>query len=501
MPHGCGRVRTGATFIPGAESLYNIRVRIRSQTTADDLYRPVRDALNAWHKSGRQGALDFLEIVRDRVQRLPEKDRPGALRLKTNEVLLEAIEQLEGEDPDGAAILRRRFLDRQTVLAVAHRHSLDKRSLMRRQEAAIRALASDILARERGLRLEQRRRFEAGLPSAQYSRLFGVRGAAEKLRARLLSPDPPWLAALTGMGGIGKTALAHFVVRDLFDELGPDGVFWLTAAPAGGQSQEAHFERRYLSRLGELARRLDVQAVRPEDRQERVRRALKASSSLVVIDNLESEAEVAWLCERLPELAGPARFLLTSRSLPPVSAEVHTLPLEELPYDDAAALIRFHSSSVGKESLAIRTEKDIRAVYAATGGNPLAIKLVVGLATRLPLPQALQGLERGQDGSVEEMYRRIYARAWQALPPDARRLLLSMPLAADQGGEPAQLIAASGLEEAGFWQAVSELVSRSLLHTQGDAASRRYSIHPLTRTFLHSLILQQDERDGSGSLH
>ena len=65
-----------------------------------------------------------------------------------------------------------------------------------------------------------------------------------------------------------------------------------------------------------------------------------------------------------------------------------------------------------------------------------------------------------------------------------------MPLVADNGGSPQQLLAVSGLPEKTFWAAIDELLKRSLLEARGTAAERRYGIHQLTRAFLHSRVIR-----------
>jgi hypothetical protein len=131
----------------------------------------------------------------------------------------------------------------------------------------------------------------------------------------------------------------------------------------------------------------------------------------------------------------------------------------------------------------------VAVIHGLTGGNPLAIKLVVSLAAVLSLPQVLKDLMRSRPGPVEEMYRHIYLAAWQTLSPPARCLLQAMPLVAESGGQPEQLQAISRLSNQELWPAISELASRSLLEVRGTVWERRYGIHRLTQTFLCTEII------------
>jgi hypothetical protein len=121
------------------------------------------------------------------------------------------------------------------------------------------------------------------------------------------------------------------------------------------------------------------------------------------------------------------------------------------------------------------------------------LKLVVSLLDVMPLAEALSGLVQSRQGPIEELYRHIYWKAWQALSDGARNLLLAMPLVARTGARPEQLQEITGLLDAQFWLAIQELRKRSLLEVRGNLRERRYGIHRLTETFLHTEILQEPD--------
>ena len=83
--------------------------------------------------------------------------------------------------------------------------------------------------------------------------------------------------------------------------------------------------------------------------------------------------------------------------------------------------------------------------------------------------------------------------AWQKLTPEGQALLQAMPLVAEPGAKPEQMRAISDLPEKGFWPAVTELFSRSLLEARGNIQERRYGIHRLTETFLRTEIIHWPE--------
>lgn len=149
------------------------------------------------------------------------------------------------------------------------------------------------------------------------------------------------------------------------------------------------------------------------------------------------------------------------------------------------------------DELATAGKGDIDVIYATTGGNPLALKLVVSLASVLSLPQVLADIARSRPGPIEDLYKHIYWESWRTLSDDAQALLQAMPLIAEAGALPAHMRAISNLSEERFWPAVSELISRSLLEIKGTIHERRYGIHRLTETFLRTEIIGWTELQAS----
>jgi hypothetical protein len=123
------------------------------------------------------------------------------------------------------------------------------------------------------------------------------------------------------------------------------------------------------------------------------------------------------------------------------------------------------------------------------GGNPLALKLVVGQLGVLPLAQVLDNLKAAQGPRNDQFFTYIYWQAWNSLDEVARRALLAMPLLA-QGGTFDHLRVVSELAPADLMPALTELVKRSLVEVRGTLAEPRYSIHRLTETFLLTEVIK-----------
>ncbi|MFI8764038.1 AfsR/SARP family transcriptional regulator [Streptomyces sp. NPDC053792] len=195
-------------------------------------------------------------------------------------------------------------------------------------------------------------------------------------------PDPARVRAvvISGMGGVGKTALAVHVahrVREAF----PDGALYadLRGYCSGGARTAHELLARFLSDLGVH------QDALPEDTDDRallLRSALAERRVLLVLDNARNAAHVAPL---LPA-GGHSAALITSRQLLadlPGSAKV---PLDPLPESDQHALL---AKLAGAER--VRSEPEALAdIMGACGGLPLALHIVGGrLASRPSWPLAL----------------------------------------------------------------------------------------------------------------
>jgi len=62
-------------------------------------------------------------------------------------------------------------------------------------------------------------------------------------------------------------------------------------------------------------------------------------------------------------------------------------------------------------------------------------------------------------------------------------------MAVEQGGRFAFLAATTGMEEGELRPALERLVSLNLVDVQGTLDDRRFSIHSLTRSFLHKQMV------------
>jgi len=321
-------------------------------------------------------------------------------------------------------------------------------------------------------------------------RLFGISQKQQQLRLILEQADAPWLIALDGIGGIGKTSLAVALAREIMSTGRFCDTAWVSAKqeeflPQIGLGPTHYPALDTGSLLDSLLEQLDSSlslARSPEEKKVRLAGILKKQPYLIVIDNLETVAEYETLLPLLRQLANPTKFLLTSRHSLHACVDVFCFSLRELDQADTFALLRYEAETRGVTTLMDASQDHLARIYEVVGGNPLALKLVVGQLYVLPLSHVLENLKEAQGKTIDDLYTYIYRQAWQTLDEISREVLLVMPLA--QGGTFAQITAVSKLCVDQLDQALESLVKLSLVEVGGDIEQHRYRIHRLTEAFL-----------------
>lgn len=453
----------------------------------------IHQALRSWSNQGSTEVLADLQLARQ----IKAENSGMMARLVCNQILLDGLEQLQQFDPTGAKLLEDRFINEETVQTIAYRRNQSDNIVQIQQRQAIASLAEIIWEQEAVLRRERLSRIETRLDVSSHGQLFGVGEKLAEIQAKLKSPEAHWLITLEGLGGIGKTSLAAAIIRQLaltdhFEEIG-----WVTARRQrfilpGDIHSLPHQPQLTVSELVEqLIEQFGLTSLKRETESQQqigLKQLFKEKPCLVVVDNLDTVKDAYTLALQLRNWVTPTKFLITTRQPVRGIDGLLAITVQELGRDDIAQLIQHEADIKGLYTLTQLTEAELDQIYSLTGGNPLAVKLLIGQLETLTLSDVLHNFKTQQGKPIQTLLTYIYDQAWQALPDLTRSVLLAMVFTAESGATLAQIAATAEKNEAETMTALQTLSQHSLVNVHGDLREKRYSIHQLTHTFLMQKI-------------
>lgn len=319
------------------------------------------------------------------------------------------------------------------------------------------------------------------------------------LRAVLTGSTRPAVAVLSGMAGVGKSALALHVAHSLQDAF-PDGQLHLNLHGATPGVRPLDPRQSLPALLGDLGVPPRLIPEDPDAAAALLRSTLAPTRTLLVLDDAASAAQVRPL---LP--AGPGcAVVVTSRSPLTALDGVARFALAPLTAQDSTALLRAVSGRGQRPDDAVdAADPDETAamdrLVELCGRLPLALRVVAArLAARRALtPTALAGLLTAEADRLDHLeyddlsVRRSLSVAHDALDPDAAlalRRLGAVDLPVYDAALVAQLMAPAA-DERRAAAAVDRLVDVALLD---EVAYGRFAPHDLVRDFARELSVRLD---------
>ncbi len=456
----------------------------------------VKEVFKTWHSESHVDTpLSKLYQFR-RLQR----ETGRSLRQTLNLMLTAALEVFYQSHPVDAQLLQLRFVEQWSINQLAQHYHVAESTIYIMQREAIGRLTRTLGEMEAQACAGLKERLLHRLEAPTYGTLIGVEAQIEQLLGHLQAPQPPWVVAIEGLGGIGKTALADIVVRHLIEVQSYDEIAWVSVRQnrlnlGGALAQDPQPALTAAGLVEALIHQLlpgisQTIGPRAADLLPRLRTLLKQAPYLLVIDNLETLVDLESLMPTLQSLANPSKFLLTSRQALYNTPNIYHFKVPELSEAHALQLIRQEANLSNLPTLAAAGDEALRPIYATVGGNPLALRLIVGQTHIYPLASILAHLQKAQGETAENLYTYIYRRAWDGLDAASQDVLLVMPLV-NPNGDTLTVIAEMGeLTEEAVHAALQRLVMLNLVDVRGNFHERRYSIHGLTRTFLHEQVLR-----------
>jgi tetratricopeptide (TPR) repeat protein len=313
--------------------------------------------------------------------------------------------------------------------------------------------------------------------------LLGRSADVDNVREQILKHR---IVAIAGPSGIGKTSVAISAAHEYADRAGPqkfEFIVWFTARNRLGQKIWLDYVLNLVGRTVQFP----VISQRGRNdiawKQDMVR-TLLTRPTLLVLDNFEAMKDPAlwkWLAQEVPK---ESRVLLTSTSpLPAALDGAHIVELKGLAPQDAMQLLHRYADDSGNAHTMPAIDEDARSrIVSATSGNPLAIKLSVGVVlggnvTARELATRLRRLHN----NVVGMFGELFTASWRVLSRDAESLMLASAIFV---GIPSfserALQQAAGQSDERFNEALAHLLRLGLIEPAEDG---RYAIHPLTRAF------------------
>lgn len=459
-------------------------------TAPPDFLRRVRLALKCWHDiQPKAGLLDDLLLAQEMAA-----GKSLTRRQSTNLLLDHALDRLDELSPSEADLLRLRFCGALDIQEARLRMHYAASTIYSKQRRAVSRLASVIYGLEMSERKKRASGMEGDLDIAPPLQLIGVDAQIAQLCNVLTKQYGPWLVSIEGMGGLGKTALAGTVMRQLALTSTFAGLGWVSAQAATlDLCGEFHFCRNYTLRSAGIIAQLEREVLNscsqsasaPADsRLSALRMRLQQAPHLIVIDHAESVIDFAVLLPILHSLANPSKFLLTTRRRLIAERGVYLHAVPELNRADSLKLMRQAAHEQNLLPMLTCNDQDLLAVYEAVGGNPLALLLVVGQTHVRPLHIVLSDLASVRTQPIEALFEFILYRTWTELGDAERRVLTAFPLAKGKGLCAEEIGAKAGLTTTKSVTALQHLIQAGLVYMSSNPGCCLYHLHSLTRTFL-----------------
>lgn len=333
-----------------------------------------REVLKRWSRLSELGESRLaykLAIVRNRQLDEGYSDTPNGRGLALREVIQALTNELKPreEDPDFSehhwrmfAIIEEQYIKGRVVPVLLGEMGISKSTYYREQKAACDLLAENIRQAEVqyvASRIEDRLLCAAPLPL--FHNLIGRDDFIDEIKQVLMKDKR---AALLGLPGVGKTALATRVIYDPdLQMVYPDGVLWASS----GRSSNV------FSVLGNWAAALNIQIndeiSSNDDLGKVIREAIGSKRFVIVADDVWAYEDALAF-----QVGGiNCAFLLTTR-FPEVAlrfAAQNTIHIKELSEEDGLALL----AHLAPEAVEMAPEESSRLVKVV-GSLPLALVLI-----------------------------------------------------------------------------------------------------------------------------
>lgn len=331
------------------------------------------------------------------------------------------------------------------------------------------------------------------LPPKPYEQLIGRDEWVNRVLDILRDSEAPSIIAITGIGGIGKTALAYEIAHRAVETSLFEDALWESAKQyelLGGtiyaRPDEAITRESLLSSIARQLGRFEILQLHPDERRLRLQYILQHSPYLLIVDNLETIEDYQALVEELTDLLKPSRAILTSRIRLESNKHLQEIHIKGLPESEAVKFLRHEGHEKNTLPVADAGKTILKRIVKVTGGMPLAMKFFIAqVGTGLSVNEELKRLQSAENDEI--LYRYIFFDLWSTLNIPSQKILVSIPAFADS--VPRFLLQpVAQVSDDEFEPSVADLIKKSLVEKidHADVQKCRYKIHQLTRHFINS---------------
>lgn len=319
------------------------------------------------------------------------------------------------------------------------------------------------------------------LPPQPFKYLVNRAEEQANLRQSLTNTGAPPVIVLTGPGGIGKTALAYSVVRQLIGEGQFTDLVWMAL-------QESVSYTDLTALLAQYFGYFDLNDRTAQDIETTLRMHLYFHPSLITIDNADAVDDYGALIERLGGMVESGRLLLIARQQPVSLAHCQHMGLGPLSQADFEQLLYREAHGRRLSRTRLLDAQTIGQIYRVVGGNPLAGRLILGQLRVLPRERALANLGKLEADRDQYLFDTLFKQMWGALTQEAREVALTMALFSSDGVDWSDLNEVVKLPGEKLDSVLGDLVRASFIEPTGQEPV--YAMPPLARRFLDAVCSQ-----------
>jgi tetratricopeptide (TPR) repeat protein len=324
---------------------------------------------------------------------------------------------------------------------------------------------------------------------------FGRTNEMDKVMRALSPGDRTWGVLLDGIGGIGKTSLAIEAAYRVQEAAEFDNFIFITAKqnvlePVGIREKipAARTLDEFLSETARILGQVGILKLSNQAMHRALLDVLRIQRALLIYDNLETltKDEQEKLADFLRELPQGCKAIITSRRRGGEGAV--WLRLGKLDWEAAYCIIE---NEVSRDAVLAnklrRTESRWYELYDETNGSPLALVHTLGLLrvrTALSFDGALAMLRGVQ--RKNNLVKFVYQEAHKELTENDKKALRALSFFNPSATFDAWMQVA-GLSRNALETTIDRLNALSLVDTL--TGQENYSLHPLTRSYIHEDLL------------